>query len=701
MNLILAEKPSVAKNIAFTLNSNNRKDGYFEGDQYIVTFAFGHLYELYDVKDYENGFEKWEIDKFPFLPKDFKYKIKDDSGVKKQVGIINKLLKRNDIDTIIVATDDDREGQLIWAEIWNDARVKCENIKRLLINSHTPKEISKGMNNLKDYKDTLPLEKAAYCRQQMDWLFGINFTSLATLKYGNGKLLNVGRVILPTVKLIYDRDMEITNFKKETYYQLKAIFDYKGQQYESYYIDNNKNDRFEKKEILENISNSIKDKYGSIIEKEEKVISEQAPLLFNLSDLQGYITSKYNGFTSDKVLKIAQSLYENKYISYPRTASRHLDDTQVKEIENVVNTLSEKYSSDYNIIFKATKRNFDSSKVDSHPALTPTYILPNLDSLTKDEAIVYSEIERRFLAQFMPFNEYLDIKLLTRVDDYTFLSKEKSLIKEGWIKLYKEDCTNKTGILSNLKENDIVKNLYSNVIEKETEPPKHYTEKTLLKSMENCGKKVSEENVENILKGYSIGTAATRSETIKKIIDVGYVTKKGKSLLITDMGKKLIKVFPIKELMDTDFTGRIEKSLKDIEKGKINPDVFMERMKEYTNKSSDIIKKSNGSVVTKETIDKKQDKEIIGKCPECGNDIIAGKKAYGCSNWRNGCNFAIWYNQLEKLGMKKISKTTARKLLNNEKVSLKLKSAKTGKNFECLGVLEKENNRWNIKLEFL
>ena len=696
MQLILAEKPSVANNIAYALSANNKNDGYFEGNGYIITFAFGHLYELCDAKDYKDGFDKWELDKFPFIPSEFKYKVKDDRGIKKQVSIIKKLANREDVTDFIIATDADREGQLIAAVIIKELEIK-KPIKRLWISSYTPKDILKGINNLLDYKDVVPLEKAGYCRQHMDQLFGINFTSLTTLKYGNGRLLNIGRVLLPTVNLVYSRDMEIESFKKENYYQIKTIFDSKGQQYEGLYTDDKEKTGFKNKEKLQKIQKDIDNKHGIILDKKSKQVSEKAPLLFNLTDLQGYITSKYNGFTSDKVLKIAQNLYENKYISYPRTASRHLNDTQIEEIEEIVNILSKNYPSDYNIKFKATKRVFDSSKIDSHPALTLTYIMPNLDTLTKDETIIYKEIEKRFLAQFMPSSKYQNIELITKISDYRFISKERLLVEKGWLKLYKDKSISKLSNLANLEENNISKALYSNVLEKETTPPKRYTEKTLLKAMETCGKNVSEDNVEYILKGYSIGTPATRSDIIKKIIDIGYVGKKGKSLNVTELGKSLVEVFPIKELLDTDFTGRIEKSLKGIEEGNINADVFMERMKKYTERSSNIIKNDSGFIIKENN---NYNNDIVGKCPECGNDVIANKKAYGCSNWRNGCKFAIWYNQLEKLGMKKISKTNAKKLLNKEKIKLKLKSSRTGKDFECMAKLLKENDRWSIKLEF-
>lgn len=696
MQLILTEKPSVANNIAYALNVKNRYDGYYEGNGYIVTFAFGHLFELYDTKDYKDGFEKWELDKFPFIPEKFRYKVKEDKGVKKQVKIIKELASKKEVKEIIIATDADREGQLIAAIIIKELNIN-KPMKRLWINSYTSKEVHQGMKNLLDYKDVLTLEKAGYCRQQMDWLFGINFTSLATLKYSNGKLLNVGRVILPTVKLVYDRNIEIKNFKKETYYQLKCIFNTKDGQYEGYFVDDGI-DRFKERKKLENILDAIRNKHGIIIGRKTKEVKESAPLLYNLTDLQGDITSRYNSFTSDKVLSIAQSLYEKRYISYPRTSSRHLDNTQDKEVEEVLNVLSNDYPSEYNIKFHKSKRIFDSTMVDSHPAIIPTYIKPNSNDLTKDELLVYEVIKKRFLAHFMPQNEYLDIKVITEVKGCKFLSKGRNLIKKGWLKLYdNKDIDKKIDtVLLKLKDTDIVEVIHSGILEKETQPPKLYTEKTLLKAMENCGKKVKDEDIEHILKGYSIGTPATRSDVIKKIIGVGYIKKKEKSLDITDLGRNLVKVFPIKELLDTDFTGRIEKSLKDIEKGVVNPDLFMERMIGYTEKSSNIIKGSNGTIYGGQDNTNK----VIGKCPECGHDVIEGKKAYGCSNWRNGCKFTIWYNQLEKLGMRKISKTNIKKLLKNELINLKLRSAKTGKDFTCKGKLEKEKDKWGIKLVF-
>lgn len=693
MILVIAEKPSVAKNIAFALNANNKKNGYFEGNNYIVTYTFGHLYVLYDVKDYDNNFGKWELDKFPYIPKEFKYKLKNESSIKKQADIIKKLANRNDIEEVIIATDYDREGSLIGDIIIKQLKIDNMPLKRLLINSHTPKEIHKGMNNLIDYKNTISLINAAYCRQKMDWLFGINFSSLTTIKHGDGMLLNIGRVILATTKLVYDRDMEILYFKKVKYYQLKYIFESKNIKYEGYLIDNNNNDKFKDRNDLLKIVDNTKNNIGVITSKIEEKTIENPPLLFNLTDLQGLITSKYTGYTSEKVLMIAQDLYEKKYISYPRTSSRYLDDTQDEEVEEVLNKIKEHYPSDYNIQFKKTERMFNSKKVDSHPAIIPTYIYPDFNSLTSDERVVYLEIVKRFLSHFMPPNEYLNITIITELGDYKFLSKERILAKEGFIKLYKTSSKFNNGNIIGLKKNDISKPLHREILEKETQPPGHYTENTLLKAMENCGKNINADDVENILKGYTIGTPATRADIIKKIIDVGYISRKGKSLYITELGKNLINVFPIKELLSADFTGRIEKTLKDIEKSKVNPNEFMKRMINYTIKCSNILKTTEGMIFDKSNYIKDN---TVGVCPECNSPVLVGKYAYNCSN----CKFSIWYNHLEKFGVKKISKPNATKLLKKEKVKLRLKSPKTGKDFTCFGYLNKEKDKWSIKLDF-
>lgn len=326
--LILAEKPSVSKNIADALKIKNRQDGYFEGNGYIVTWAFGHLLQLKDAKDYDEKMASWKMDNFPFIPPVFQYKVKSDpknrdypdKGAQKQLKIIQQLMKREDVEAIISACDYDREGQIIGDSIIYNLKTG-KKVFRLLLNEWTPNEVLSGLNKLKDNIELRPLQDAGVSRQWADWLIGINLTSVATLKYqkGTGKALNIGRVLLPTLKIIYDRDKEIENFKPENYYKLQATFTTKEEKTYTGIYTEGKEEKFKQQEYLENIQKQINHQDGIIIDKRVQKKKEYPPFLFNLSNLQGYITSKYKGWTADKVLKVAQSLYEKKYITYPRT----------------------------------------------------------------------------------------------------------------------------------------------------------------------------------------------------------------------------------------------------------------------------------------------------------------------------------------------------------------------------------------------
>ncbi len=585
MKLILAEKPSVAKTISSFLGATKKFDGYFEGNDYIVTYAVGHLVSLYDMKDYDEKYSGyWKMENFPFIPED-KFKFKIDPSKNKQFNIIKSLLNRDDVEYIINATDNDREGELISFLIFLMAKNK-KPIKRILVNEWTKEDITRGMNNLKDDTEMRNLQASGYTRLITDWLIGINFTSVATLKYGNGKLLNIGRVILPTVKLIYDRDMEIKNFTPKTYYEIEGTFKSKNGDYKGKYI-NKKESKIDNIDDVNKIINSINSKEGKIIKKEVKSSKEYAPKLFSLTLLQGYVTSKYSDFTSDKVLKICQSLYEGKgkggYITYPRTDSTYLEESLTSKVSHTLEILKKGLPFENDIKFSKTKRVFDSSKVDSHSAIIPTHIVPI--SLNKDEKIVYDIIKDRFLANFMPPAEFENTEIKTDVNKHIFITKGKVIKKLGYLKIYNKE--EKDDILPFVDLDEIVDVLKMEPVTKQTKPKKSYTEDTLLKAMKNCGKNVDDDT---ILSGYSIGTSATRSEVLKKIEQVGYVKKKKKSYYITDLGINLVEIFPIKELFDVDYTGKLEKSLYDIQKGTYDRKIFLADIMNFIVKSVNTIK---------------------------------------------------------------------------------------------------------------
>ena len=718
--VIIAEKPSVAKNIADAYNIKIRKDGYFEGDDYLVTWAFGHLFQLFDAKDYDENMKGWRMDKFPFIPEEFKYKVKcdnvnrsvTDKGAEKQINIIKTLIDRDDVDGVISATDQDREGELISLEVFMYLN-QNKPIYRLLLNEWTPDEVRKGMNNLKKNIEMKSLQDAGISRQWADWIIGINLTSVATLRYGGTgkerKMINIGRVLLPTLKIIYDRDKEIENFKASTYYKLLATFKTKNnEEFEGTYYNENNNEKFEDKKVVEELKKHLKDKESEIIEKQVEKKREYAPLLFNLSNLQGYITSKYKGWTSDKVLKVAQGLYENKFITYPRTGSVALDESLKDKTKKVLEVAKNGLSYEEQIKFVDNKRIFDNSKVESHSAITPTYIRPT--GLSKDEEIVYNSIKNRFIMQFMPIAEFEETKLTVKIHDEKFkgifAAKGRVQIVEGWRVV--EKIETKDTILPFVNGKEIVQVVDGKVNTVTKKPPKLHNEKTLLRVMETCGKSFKDEEdspemMQAILSGFSIGTPATRAETIKKLKDTGYIKSKGKSLTCTDLGKTLVEIFPVKELLDLQYTGRLEKTLSDIEKGKFKKDDFLSMIKAFTVEAVEDIKKDT-AMLKNFKVELPEGTESIGKCPVCGNDIIEGEKGFGCTNWKNGCKYTIWKNDkfIESMG-KKVTKEMVKLLLKNGKVGFRNLKSKKGTLFSAYLRYEKDEKTgyYNWKMEFI
>lgn len=729
MILILAEKPSVAKTIASFLGANSRKDGYFEGNGYIVTYAIGHLISLYDMKDYdkEKYSGSWKMENYPFIPAD-RFRFKVDKSKKKQFNIVKSLIKRSDIEYIVNATDNDREGELISFLIFMMAKNK-KPVKRILVNEWTSEDITRGMASLKSNEEMRNMQAAGYTRLLTDWLIGINFTCIATLKYGNGKMLNIGRVILPTVKLVYDRDMEIKNFVPKIYYEVEGRFMSKNGEYTGKY-QNGKDNRFDTLEDAKALVERIDTKKALIKYKKVTKSKEFSSKLFSLTSLQGYITSKYASFTSDKVLSICQSLYEGKgkggFITYPRTDSMYLEESLAGKVEKTLNVIRKGHPCSEEIKFSKSKRIFDSSKVESHSAIIPTYIVPN--SLSGDEKIVYEAIRDRFLSNFMPPAEYENTEIKTYVAGNEFISKGKVLIKQGYLAL--ENKESKSNLLPKVEQGEEVDIIDIKPVEKTTSPPKSYTEETLLKAMKNCGKNVAEDDT-TVLSGYSIGTSATRADVLKKIRQVGYVNKNGKSYYITELGINLVEDFPVKTLFDVDFTGKLEKKLLEIQKGRFNrkeylnmickfiyenvnnikrgPDIAINTEKMLynpkTNKfikesainikskhstkvsnSSDSIKKEASK--SKKNIDEKIGLEIIARCPECGRNILESEKAFACENYKK-CGFTIWKNDKFLASMKKKPNKTFIKALSRKK------------NGKLKGLIDSRGNKFDASFTYV
>lgn len=729
--LIIAEKPSVARNISDAVGAKTKKDGYIESDDFIISWAFGHLLQLFDAGDYNEELIKWNFDTIPYYPKEYKYKVKSenfnrkkiDAGAKKQLQIIETLANRDDVSDIISATDDDREGQVIADEIFEYLKIK-KPIWRLLLSEWTEDEVKRGLSSLKPNENMKSLHDAGFGRQIADWLIGINITRAATLKYNSyGQIINVGRVLIPTLKIIYDRDMEIKEFESSEYFKLVVDFEAsEKREYQGTYFvpdtsevedDSNeeKKDRytekFEKIEDLVQVQDKIKEQIGTIIEKDIQKKVEKPPYLFNLTNLQGYITGKYKGWTSGKVLKVAQQLYEKKYTTYPRTASFVLDESIIDKTKNVFEKLASQSKFKDELKFHTNKRVFDSKKVESHSAIIPTYVIPASDKLSKDERIVYETIKNRFLAQFMPDSIAEETVIKTKFKELDieghFVTKGKVLVDEGWKKI--ENVKTKTNDLPMINVDETARETKNEIQSIKRKPPKHHTEKSLLKVMETCGKGISEEPSEemmmSILSGFSIGTPATRAETIKKLVDVGYVEYQKKNLVCTKLGAQIVETLPVRDLLDLNFTGRLEKTLSDIQRNLYSQEEFLALIKELVDTCVADIKINPNF----HNIDFLGDPDhIYGVCPECGGNIIETKKSFGCDNWRNGCKYSIWKNDKFINGFgKEITPAMIDSLCKYGKVGLKDCLAKSGNKFSAYFsyVKSNESNRYEWKMDFI
>ncbi len=765
MKVIIAEKPSVAKNIAEAIDAKQRRDGFFEGKDYFVTWAFGHLLELYDSKDYDEKMGSWRMENFPFIPEVFKYKVKQDSnnrsqvdqGAYKQIETIKGLINKPEVTGVISACDYDREGQII-GDIILEYLLVDKPIERLLLNEWTADEVKQGMQKLVDNKTMRPLSDAGIGRQWADWIIGINLTSVATLKYKRGgtKALNIGRVLLPTLKIIYDRDIEIEQFVKEEFHKLIGNFigSAEGTEaYEGVYFEEGK-DKFENKESLELIKSLIGKQDFEITEKIVEQKKEYPPSLFNLSGLQGHVTGKYKGWTSDKVLKVAQDLYEKKLITYPRTASLALEESLFEKAQKVLSVHKKGLPYEDEIKFHKGKRVFDNTKVESHSAIIPTYMLAK--GLSPDEKVVYESVKNRFIMQFMPIAEHEEVTLHTKPKelgdqfpaDGVFISKGRTQKVEGWRKV--EKIQSKEKLLPPLEIGAVVKLLKLKIETKGTLPPKHHTEKTLLRVMETCGKKLkvtkesavdsdsdedlddegdgidegldtvavdasteddapspsSDEEVEllkAILSGFSIGTPATRAETITKLKRVGYIVTKGKSLICSEMGRKLVETLPVKTLFDLEYTGKLEKTLSDISKGEVPKSAFLDLIVKFTEDAVEQIKQDAFHIISEEGGKQKNLAESLGKCPGCGSDVVEGEKGFGCTNWKGGCKFVVWKEDRFLSSLKvSPSKQTVMRLLENGELYSSSFINKKGTKFSAYLKYEinKETGYYSWKMHF-
>ena len=660
-------------------------DGFYAGSDYIVTWAFGHLFSLCDIEDYSSvkteGKVRWTLDNLPCFPEKFRYSIskgkdgRPDPGKSKQFGIIKRLCERSDVDTIINAGDADREGEIIVRLCISNTDHSGKALKRLWLPDQTEQTIKEGLNALKDEKEYDLLASEGFARTYTDWLYGVNLTRLATLK--NGNLLRVGRVIVPIVKAIYDRDAAIKNFVPEKYYAIISKEKTSGEEIELVSKEKYAKDKLNdvEKKCLE--YNSQKAVVTEVKNKKDKL---PAGKLFSLSKLQSYLGKKYK-MPMEESLSVLQKLYEEGYVTYPRTNSEYLATAEKPKFANIIANIKKL---GYPVVLKTGKNIFDDSKIESHSALTPTYKIPSKDKLSEKEMQVYSTVFRRFAAVFCEKDCIVDrTEIKISVGDLEeFVLKGVVMLEKGWTQY--DDYSKKDKSLPLLKKGDEVVISFKPV-EKETVPPKHYTIETLNNYLKNPFKdekssienESDEEEYRAIFEGLELGTEATRTGIIDNAIKTGYIRLKKDVYTILPGGERLIEFLSlIKISMDKYKTSELGKALKKVYHGEISVD---DSVKIAKKEISDVFEANRPSSGNAADIGLVGDK--VGKCPLCGGEVVRNSFGYGCSSYKtNGCKFGFRYEICKRA----VTISDAKALLENG-VTPKLSgfvSPRTGKEFE-------------------
>jgi DNA topoisomerase-3 len=634
MKVVITEKPSVARDIAEVLKVTGKKNGYIEGRGCAITWAFGHLVTLLEPGEYNPELRKWRLDSLPFIPEEFKLKLIENPGVAEQFEVIRNLCV--EAEEIVCATDAGREGELIFRYILSLAGCEDKPIKRLWLSSLTPDAIREAFTELKDGHDYDPLYAAAKCRSESDWIVGLNATRCFTVRHGrlasgdDRVLWSIGRVQTPVLAMIVQRDDEILKFRSKPFWELttqyrNVIFKFTG-------------DRFDKagkaKELLEQITGQP----FTITAVTGKQKKEQPPQLFDLTTLQREV-NKSHGLSAADTLAATQNLYESKLVTYPRTDSRYLSADMKPRIPGILEKLKAIRTEQIKPLdlskLPFTKRIIDDKKVTDHHAIIPTGILPH--ALNPNEQVIYDAITTQFIAAFHP----ICIKKTTTVDgesvEVKFQAKGTQIIEPGWSLLFPKKKKKKKAAGNDEEEEQTLPEFKKGesgphepaIREGKTKPPKAFSENSLLGAMEAAGKWVDDDTLREALKERGIGTPATRAAIIETLLRRNYIRRDKKQIRATDMGRCLIALIHDPLLKSPEMTGEWEERLKQIERGETESDDFMGGIFDYVRKLID------------RTTSARLDTNRWGGCPLCGEEVIKGKNACGCSGWKNGCPFVL------------------------------------------------------------
>lgn len=690
MKLIIAEKPSLARNIVAGIGQMKKNNGYFEGLGYIVTWAFGHLFSLCDIEDYtgETKTGRWSMENIPCFPETFRFKLKSgedkkpDAGVIRQFELIKRLCNRDDVDAIVNAGDADREGEIIVRLCVMNALEKEKPFLRLWLPDQTPETVAQALTEMKNEEEYDLLANEGFARTYIDWLYGVNLTRYASLR--TGVLLRVGRVIVPVVKAIYDRDMAIRNFVPDKYFALVSSCETNGEIVEL--VSKHKFPK-EKAALAQRACDKLNAQEAIVTAKKTKKDKLNPGKLYSLSKLQNFLGKKYK-MPMDTSLRIVQKLYEEGFLTYPRTNSEYLATAEKDKIKKIVGIVKSK---GYPVEFKDKKTIFDDSKIESHSALTPTYKFPDVNQLSEEEKIVYSAVLRRFVAVFCSEECVVSKTEITvsvgECEDY-FL-KGLMILEPGWTKY--DDSGKNNKILPNLEKGDRV-NIDFKPKEKETSPPKHYTIETLNNYLKNpfreekaeASEQDDAEDYRAIFEGLELGTEATRTGIIDNAVKSKYIELKKDVYKILPDGEYLIEqLINMGISMDKYKTSELGQALKKVYHGDITID---ESVSQAVNEIKGVFGAPENSPESDKYFGFAGDE--IGVCPVCGNTVVRGKYGYQCRGYKEGCKFSIPGILCKRV----ITPDNARKLLTEGKTD-KIEGfiSKTGKPFSAK--LEMKENK--------
>ena len=707
--LVIAEKPSVGRDLTRVLTGPFTKhEGYLEAPDHIVTWAVGHLVQLADPDEYDDRFKKWRMADLPIVPDRFKLVVRDERS-KKQMTAVKRQLDRDDVELVVNACDAGREGELIFAYLYEKAGSK-KPVMRLWLNSMTPTAIKEAFDGLRPGDELATLEAAARSRSEADWIVGMNATRAATIRLRSSfdGAVSLGRVQTPTLAILARREQEIRAFVPEPYWVVDAVFDPvedKPRVYEGRYHDG-ANPRVKSAEAARAVVEACRGQIGEITKLETTERKERPELLYDLTSLQRHANRRY-GFTARRTLAAAQRLYEeHKALTYPRTNSRFLTSDMITEIKPIARLVGNgaEYAKAAEYVLGLEKlplgRVVNDAKVSDHHAIIPTRAERHpVDKMSDDDRKIYDMVVRRFLAIFHPDAVFENTRVETTVAEHVFRTRGKVLLVAGWRAVYGElpdadqsdDDEGREQQLPKLVRGERAEVTEIGSEEKETKPPARYNDNSLLGAMETAGKLVDDEELREAMKESGIGTPATRAAIIERVIQVGYVERDGRSLVVTEKGLNVIRLLGEHVLTSPGLTGDWERRLALIETGADSREAFM----------GDIVKFTQDTVgeLDRNLKDVRIPLANLGPCPVCGRDIVENRKGYSCwSRDDPGCGFVIWKSKAGK----QLAVSVARELIKTGRTEKAVTGFKgrSGKSFRArLALQQTEDGKWRVEFD--